>query len=163
MQTSLFKNVKRDASFDGARQYRYWLKRQWGENPDNRLAFIGLNPSQADAKNDDATIRRVMRFAAREGYDALVMLNLFCLISTDPKALLTHPSPNDGTLNDAWLHTMVEDGPVVFCWGSFPLVKKRALVVGRYFPQALCFGLTKDGFPKHPCRLHSDTPLIPFH
>src|SRR6478736_7134631 len=103
----------RDAAFSGDRKYRYWLKREWHDEmftDIKRLVFIGLNPSTANAVDDDPTIRKVITIAKRHGYSGVVMLNLFAIVSTDPSLLLTHPDPNDGTLNDIWLRDMVGDG-----------------------------------------------------
>lgn len=36
------------ATLDKTRKYRYLLKRQWGENNNNFINFILLNPSTAD-------------------------------------------------------------------------------------------------------------------
>lgn len=47
--------------------YRYVLWRQWAEGPRN-ATFIMLNPSTANATEDDATIRRCM--ASPSGRDA---------------------------------------------------------------------------------------------
>jgi hypothetical protein len=155
-----------DAAFSASRKYRYWLKREWhdeiGHGNGKRLAFIGLNPSTANAKDDDPTIRRVISFARREGYSGLVMLNLFAIVSSDPKLLLTDPDPNDGTTNDLWLRDMVGNGEVVFCWGAFPEAQQRAQQVIAMFPYALCFGKTRGGHPLHPLFLPANKPLTPF-
>ena len=47
--------LKGDADIDG--QYRYWLLRRVAEG-DKTVLFVGLNPSRADARKDDHTIRR---------------------------------------------------------------------------------------------------------
>jgi len=58
------------------RQYRYVLWRIF--DPAKGLVnFIGLNPSTADERIDDMTIRRCMRFASDWGYGGLLMTNLF--------------------------------------------------------------------------------------
>ncbi|MDP3851982.1 MAG: DUF1643 domain-containing protein [Luteolibacter sp.] len=44
-------------------QYRYELWRRWAEGP--HVLFIMLNPSTADATNDDATIRKCVAYARR--------------------------------------------------------------------------------------------------
>ena len=48
--------------------YRYQLRRWWGANR-KMLVWILLNPSTADAENDDATLRRVIFYSKREGYN----------------------------------------------------------------------------------------------
>jgi hypothetical protein len=46
-----------------------------------------LNPSVAGETDDDATVTRCIARAAKGGYGALEVVNLFALVSTDPQAL----------------------------------------------------------------------------
>src|SRR5689334_20041621 len=62
--------------------YRYRLTRRWGDGP--ALLFVMLNPSTADATEDDPTIRRCTGFAKREGMPAIEVVNLFAWRATDP-------------------------------------------------------------------------------
>jgi len=66
--------------------YRYTLWRWFGMG-DRTVRFIGLNPSTADANQDDPTIRRCADFARRWGFDRLCMVNLFAYRATDPREL----------------------------------------------------------------------------
>ena len=47
-------------------QYRYHLWRRWDELLPT-MVWVMLNPSTADATEDDPTIRRCIGFAKREG------------------------------------------------------------------------------------------------
>ncbi|MBA3483376.1 MAG: DUF1643 domain-containing protein, partial [Pirellulales bacterium] len=93
--------VSGEASFSLCRKYRYSLLRRWAppQEPDKPALrycmFIGLNPSTADERADDPTIRRCIRFARGWGYDGLVMANVFPLRSTDPKSLALTPVPRN--------------------------------------------------------------------
>lgn len=77
--------------------YRYTLERvvnaQPAGNIRDRLCWVMLNPSSADAELDDPTIRRVKRFTADAGYSDLIVVNLFALRATSPDELLRHPAP----------------------------------------------------------------------
>ena len=66
--------------------YRYALSRTW-EGPIWSLAFIMLNPSTADATEDDPTIRKCIGFAQRNGCNAIEVVNLFAFRATDPNDL----------------------------------------------------------------------------
>lgn len=141
--------------------YRYALTRQWAYGP-RTFVVIGLNPSTADAEQDDPTIRRCVRFAIREGCTTLVMLNLYALRSTRPEALWHHHDPV-GPENDATLKRWLTDpkATIVAAWGSGDK-KGRAQVVAPMAPQLHCLGVTQAGHPRHPLYLHNGSPLIPW-
>lgn len=143
--------------------YRYFLYRAWDERPP--MLFIGLNPSTADAVNDDHTIRRCVFYAQREGSGELWMANLYALRATKPSALRAVADPV-GPENDEHLRRAIEGaGKIVCCWGSYigpdPLriAAVNELLAGR---EALTFGYTKHGQPKHPSRLANDVELVPY-
>lgn len=91
----------KDAVISDCGQYRYLLSRDW-ESGLQRLVFIGLNPSTADAEIDDPTIRRLIGFSKAWGYGGFDIVNLFALRSKDPKMLCDHDDPI-GPLNDTYL------------------------------------------------------------
>ena len=79
----------RGADISPCGKYRYSLWRDWDwQGFANRVMFVGLNPSTADATNDDPTIRRCVRFATDWGFGGLVMVNLFAYRATDPDTAL---------------------------------------------------------------------------
>jgi hypothetical protein len=99
-------------------RYRLALARTWG--PQAPMVCVMLNPSTASAVEDDPTIRRVQRFARREGCGGgIVVVNLFAFRSTDPRALDSCPDPV-GADNDAVIAAVLAAnpaGPVVAAWG----------------------------------------------
>ena len=133
--------------------YRYKLTRTWSRKLPT-LVVIGLNPSTADAKQDDPTIRRCIRFADDNGYGRLCMLNLFAFRTTDPAALSDVPDP-EGPLN---VEVVVSSsnkgaGTVLAAWGApktdrvrRQVLRMTALIRGPLW----CLGRTKDGSPRHP-------------
>lgn len=156
----------RGATISDCGTYRYDLTRRWGDGP--QACFIMLNPSTADASQDDPTIRRCIGFAKSWGCGSLVVVNLWALRSTDPKALLTHPDPR-GPLNYAIVEQHVRTSwPVVAAWGAFKA--RRGLypidveyVAARCGVTLQCLGTTKDGHPRHPLYVKSTQPLDTFH
>lgn len=145
-------------SADGA--YRYSLKRTWGEQ--DYCLFLMLNPSTADAVQDDPTIRRCMAFAEAWGYGGLIVCNLFPLRATDPKALYAHPEPQgpqNGEKNTlAVLNACGEANLIVCAWGVHGRLKNWGEMtrngLTEHYPHRLFhLGLTKDGQPKHPLYL----------
>lgn len=107
--------IRGRAAFSPCGRYRWWLERLW-EPGGSRLLFIGLNPSHADHRRDDPTLRRLVAFAAGWGYGSLEVLNLFALVSPDPAALgrganlrVTPTSPGSGGGCGPW--TAMPAGP----------------------------------------------------
>ena len=142
--------------------YRYILSRRMGESS-RVVAFIGLNPSTADATRDDPTIRRCIGFAKRWDAGLLLMVNLFALRSTNPDALKTHFEPI-GPENDDWIDRAVSMSDIaVAAWGNNGALLGRATTVRRRFDGRLkALVLTKAGMPKHPLYVRADTTVIPF-
>lgn len=146
--------------------YRYTLTRDWA--PDGRRAlFIMLNPSTADAANDDPTIVRCIRFAQRFGCDGLKVVNLYALRSTDPRGLWWHQDPvgpdNNHHIHDALCSAETTDAPVIAAWGAHARPDRVAEVMAlRGMESCQALGLTKAGQPRHPLMLRRDTPLMHF-
>jgi hypothetical protein len=150
---------RRCATFDPTRTYRYTLERHWGDA--KPAVFVMLNPSTADAFVEDPTIRRCQAFAKREGCGGLIVVNLFALRATDPKALYSHPDPV-GPLNDGIVHEAHYQGsPVIAAWGVHGTLNGRSAAVCSLleFCDLHVLGLTKDGHPRHPLYVRGDAPL----
>lgn len=148
-------------------RYRYRLERivrpagALLECPDT-VAFIMLNPSTADATEDDPTIRRCRGFAAALGARRLVVGNLFAWRATDPGHLyLESMGGHDvaGPDNDEHLRRIVaQAGIVIAGWGAcgkfYKQAAARAGVVGDMARAAgkelQALGVTGGGMPRHP-------------
>lgn len=154
------------ASLSSDRVYRYTLTRRWGE--DNRyVLWVMLNPSTADALDDDATIRRCRGLSRGLGYDAMAVVNLFGLRSNDPTRLIGHPDPV-GPGNDRAIADLAGFADVVIAaWGAMAFARSRARAVCALLSAAAvtdlkCFGITRSGAPKHPLYLPTGSPLLPY-
>ncbi len=155
----LFGMEKSGAEFSPCGKYRYALWRIWDKELPI-VAFIGLNPSTANALKDDPTIRRVKGFAKKWGFGGVYMMNLFGIISPDPTILVKSADPIGEC--DKWLRYPTKKiHTVVFAWGSFKEAKHRAKDVIAMFPEAVCLKKTSDGSPSHPLYIPSDT--VPIH
>src|SRR6185436_7280733 len=148
------------AVFSDDMVFRYKLWRIWDHSVLS-VNFIGLNPSTADDRTDDPTIRKCIGFAKRNGYGGLVMTNLYAFRSTNPSALL-RAGNFIGPDNDKLIaNEKVYCGAIVAAWGSHPATKGRALFVRRMLGwNLLCLGITKNGSPKHPLYVPYSQPLI---
>lgn len=152
------------AVMDRSRTYRYLLTRIW-DTSTAPMVWIMLNPSTADALSDDPTIRRCLSFARREKCGGIVVVNLFGLRSTDPRALRDHADPV-GPHNDVFLRHAAALGPVVAAWGAGGAMGDRAETVTRALTDAgvplKALGVTSTGQPRHPLYLPGNTVLAPY-
>lgn len=161
-----------DAGISACGAYRYWLDRHWVDRdetcgrPLQKVAFILLNPSTADADTDDPTIRRCIGFARRWGFKGMRIENLFAYRATDPTELVARCQlgvdvigvEQDEYGND---YARLEDecAVIVFGWGRDGKLMGRGEEVARKFPGAMCLGVNGDGSPKHPLYLANETKL----
>ena len=115
--------------------------------------FIGLNPSTADEKNDDPTIRRCISYAKAWGYDGLCMANIFAFKATEPKVMLSEMDPV-GPDNDRYLVELADKASLVIAaWGTLGGHMDRANKVRSMIDGLHYLRLTKDGHPGHPLYL----------
>jgi len=125
----------------------------------DRVVFVMLNPSTADAFVLDPTVRRCVRFAQRWGADQLEVVNLFAFRSTDPDALYEldvgergDDAENDGAILDAC--TRLGRTIAVAAWGNHGALDGRALHVCRLLHRARVqlfhLGTSQLGNPLHP-------------
>ena len=147
--------------FSRDRRYRYRLWRRWDRSRPV-VAFVMLNPSTADARRDDPTIRRCMGFAERWGYGGIEVVNLFGLRASDPRTLRAARDPV-GPRNDTHLRRAVRRARlVVAAWGADRAARSRERALsGRLSPRARCLGTTRSGAPRHPLYLRGDVGLVP--
>lgn len=157
--------MKSSAEISGCSQYRYTLTREWDETLP-RTVFVMLNPSTADAHQDDPTIRRCIVFAKTWGSGALSVVNLFALRATDPDAMMAHADPV-GPDNDRYISTVCEGDDVariVLAWGVHGSHRNRDMAVLKLLMgfKRLCLGTTKGGHPRHPLYVKADAPLVTY-
>jgi hypothetical protein len=149
--------------------YRYILTREWDSSA-AKVTWIMLNPSTADASEDDRTIRKCQVFARRWGYGGIAVVNLFAYRATKPADLLDAAGAGVdpiGAFNDEWIGSATTDPHcklVVAAWGAYGAFCNRGLVVLERLMEAgvrpMRLGLpTKGGHPRHPLYLAGNTSL----
>lgn len=147
-------------------RYRYSLMRvasgiEQARRP-GYLLWVGLNPSTADAFDDDPTIRRMAAFTLSYGFRWFIVANVYAFRATDPRALFKVPrADREGPDNrEHLLRLSLQAEQVIACWGNRAdhedhdrtvslLVKQQAT---RDQP-LYCMGGTKQGRPEHPLYL----------
>jgi hypothetical protein len=132
-------------------------------NPLNKpLIALGLNPSEADEKTPDPTIRKVIGFAERNGFDSFIMLNLYPQRTPYPKKLHTNIVDELAEENMKQIDLILSNisNPVILaCWGD-------TIGIRRYFKQCIkqihdvakdknaqwlkIGDPTRSGHPRHP-------------
>jgi hypothetical protein len=120
------------------------------------LGFIMLNPSTADALDDDPTIRRCLGFAYREGAGGIVVANLSPYRATDPRDLRRAHRAGvdvfDAERNENAIKMVRYHAPVVLAWGAgIPPWLDAAASYARM--------IAAPG-PRHPLMVRNDQPLV---
>ncbi|WP_448604716.1 DUF1643 domain-containing protein [Thermoleptolyngbya sp.] len=139
------------ATFDPSGRYRYTLWRVW-EFAAPRVAFVMLNPSTADADQNDPTIRRCIGLAKAWGYGGLEVVNLFAYRATRPQDLRQVDNPV-GEAGDRPLITAAERADqIILAWGNWGSLHERDRTVRALLSDypLYCLGLTQRQQPRHP-------------
>lgn len=144
-------------------RYRYRLEREGlGEGA---TAVIMVNPSTADADQDDHTIRKLRGFGERYQWGRIIVGNLFAWRATDVRELGRAADPVGPENAQHIAHILKDADRIVFAWG--PIAKQP-----RYYrhlwaavdhasrlmlKQPLSLGApAKCGHPCHPLTLGYD-------
>ena len=104
-------DIKKSAEISPDGLYRYSLERTWDEEKPTVL-FVCLNPSTADAVEDDATVRRMVSFARQFGAGRLLVGNLFAFRSAYKSDLIKAADPV-GPENDKYLDKLIKSETLV--------------------------------------------------
>ena len=153
--------IENDAVLSDCGKYRYLLRRTW-DHKKPRALYVMLNPSTADARLDDPTIRSCVRLVAGLGYGSMEVVNLYAWRATKPDELLAIADPVGPQNADHVEAALGRCDMPILAWGAWPArdasIDVRNTIRARR-PAAFCFGKTKDGAPKHPLYVKTGTPL----
>lgn len=151
--------------------YRYRLGRVW-EPGKPRMVFIMLNPSTADAAEDDPTIRRCISFAQREGAGGIVVVNLYAYRSAKPDVMWGAKAGGINVIggdNNVHIRAVLQDAvaegaDVVAAWGAQgdPVRSRQVVDIANEVlgvGQLVSLETTKEGLPGHPLYQSGDTPF----
>lgn len=158
-------NEPSGAVFTEDRNHRLYLWRRWNkEKP--LVMFICLNPSTADERRNDPTVRRCIGFASKWGYGGIFMCNVFTLVSTDPKKLnIETPIARRTSLAMHVIRKRCQKA--VAGWGNLIMQVRDGEERVRQIKQELsplhCLGMTKQGHPRHPLYLPYSVELTAFN
>lgn len=125
----------------------------------NPMGIVGLNPSFIkNGKNATASI--LLDIALREGFDSIIITNLYGYITPNPKDLMNIDNPV-GQDNDMWIENMKNAcGKILCIWGNNANINRVKEVLPLIKNKAYAIGLTKSGQPRHVLHTKKDTPLF---
>ena len=147
----------REAEFSIDKKERYSLKREWDKSK-NKILYIMLNPSLADDKNDDPTIRRLINFTKKFNYGGFLVGNIFTTITPNPKELDKSKGMSDKNFEEL-IKLINKVDQIVYAWGNSveePQHLKELILSPK------CFGKNLNGTPKHPLYLPKNSILIDY-
>ena len=153
------------AIIDPSGDFRFQLTRIWDPALPH-ACWIGLNPSDADARRNDPTIRKMIGFARLWGCGGIHVVNLFAIRS--PYPMYIDPFSEPTAENDRYILDSVQGCEIVVaCWGAEKVAIERAAQVlanlkREGVKEIKCLGTTKGGQPRHPLYLSYDLRLVDF-
>jgi len=154
--------------------YRYRLERDDIE-VDGAPGLIGVrtacvimvNPSTADAIEDDTTIRKVRGFASRNDIGRVIVVNKLAYRAKDIRDIAKAVDPI-GPENDAHISQAVRDADLtILAWGPVTklpkYLRRRWLevvrIAERHRTNLYSIGIAQCGHPRHPLMTPYETPI----
>lgn len=150
------------AVIDG--DYRYRLIREWSVpgtvGRSDPCVFIMLNPSTADGRQDDPTIRKCVGFAGRWGFTRLIVVNLFAYRATNPKDLRRAADPI-GPRNAEHVKSVCAEIDYAICaWGTNGSYLAQDAAMLRLLHQIGVIPMGIGTKSSHPLYLPYDSPVV---
>lgn len=105
--------------FSTDRCYRYSLFRNFNNEHNHFVQFIGLNPSTADETKNDPTVRRCIGFAKRWNFGGMLMSNIFAWRATNPAVMMAQADPIGPENNGHLIAGAKAAGLTIIAWGQY--------------------------------------------
>ncbi|HVJ71696.1 MAG TPA: DUF1643 domain-containing protein [Sphingomicrobium sp.] len=158
--------IERTACLSESKVYRWWLERHIDGGGKSAL-WIGVNPSTADGKVDDTSIRKLYGFGDRLGIKSWYVANKFAFRATDVRKVARAEDPIGWGCDMTLRLAMQQVDLVIVGWGAIgklpPRLQNRwrdiVAMADEFNVDLHCWGVCKDGHPRHPLMLSYDTPL----
>lgn len=147
-------DIIRSAEFSTDRKHRFELIRDW---------------SDAGEDKDDMSVRKMIGFADRWGYNGIAVTNLRPDVATDPRDLgqWIGVHPRNAEFQLKWI---TRGALLVAAWGSQPREVERSIAMPYLIyrvrdlssPAVLhCIGQNLRGTPRHPSRAaYTSAPVV---
>lgn len=143
-------------------KYQYFRIVTISEEAKKPLGIVGLNPSIIkNGKN--STVSILTQIALREGFDSLIITNLYGYITPNPKDLKAVDDPV-GDDNTMWIAEMSKSCNKVLCiWGNNASKDRVNKVLPLIKDKAYAIGFTKSGQPRHVLHTKNDVELKKYY
>jgi len=153
--TTLFEtepDMRKRAWISSRGKYRWSLARRWGDGP--WVSWVMLNPSTADDKIDDPTVRKCIAFCKAWGAGGLCVVNLFAFRCSKPEKLRQVLNPV-GAECDQYIRAALDAPRVIAAWGAihkaFARREREVLAILAKSGKVIeCLEVTSGGHPRHP-------------
>ena len=134
-----------------------------GTEGGNPLVCVGVNPSTAAPGALDLTVTKVREFAARNGFDSWVMLNLYPQRATDASEMHDEHNPELKAENEQRIAEFLDGRPLTLlaAWGELidtrpyllPMLEGIVSVTSASGCDWVSIGdFLQSGHPRHPSR-----------
>lgn len=150
---------------DELNEYRFAL----GSLTERTLFCFGINPSTADDKEPDRTIKRVMGFAERNGYTSFMMFNVYPQRETKPENLPREANQEMVQKNIEIISRIIsqqQTRDILLAWGNAIYLREYLIDCLKQIHENLkpysvsCFRIgesLKSGQPRHPLFANYDS------
>ena len=99
--------LERNCLISANKLYRWSLSYEISKST-KEIIFIGLNPSLSNSVFLDNTTKKIIKISKKHNYGKVKLINLFALISSNPKKLFNHKKPigylNNNHINQSLKH-----------------------------------------------------------
>ena len=152
--------ICRSARISSCGRYRWTLTRTWAEG--ESICWVMLNPSRADHRRDDPTIRRATQFTQAWGFAGLTVVNLCPVRTPHPADCRRWAKCKDAKQTQRRNAKVVarqakHAAMIIAAWGGnawesdwIHAIIGVIMLDCRPLREIYCLGTTKAGCPKHP-------------
>ena len=137
-----------------------------------KLIVLGLNPSTANSKVPDSTMKKVMHYAEQESFDSFAMVNVYPQRATNPEDLknFNEELHRKNLTKIEAVVSQIEKPVVLLAFGG-NIMKIKFLsscfidiykLLKKYNPSWKCLDIGATGIPKHPLYLKNSLRMKDF-
>jgi hypothetical protein len=131
--------------------YRMALWRIWDRS--KPLLLVGmLNPSKADHRKSDPTIKRIVHFAKAHGFGGFIVVNAYAFRASRPQDMFAAADPQ-GPLNRSAIDQacrLCSTALIAYGAGASEGGHRLWDQISSRIDNIVCLGTSMDGSPKHP-------------